>query len=91
MKTLRKGSTFKRVKDTTKADRKALGKLVDSGWSFCDRATWKRECRDKDKNESKTNQHSRVRAAVDVVDWFNLGCDCDQIGVDKIGGAAPQT
>ena len=55
MKTLRKGSTFKRVNDTTKADRKALGKLVDSGWSFCDRATWKRECRDKDKNESKTD------------------------------------
>ena len=55
MKTLRKGDKFKRVQDSTKADREALGKLVDSGWDFCDRATWKRECRDKGKNENKSD------------------------------------
>ena len=58
MKTLRKGGKFKRVKDSTAADCKAIRKLVDSGWSYCDRATQKREVRDKDKNESKTNQRS---------------------------------
>jgi len=55
MKTLRKGEKFKRVKDSTAADCKAIRKLVDSGWSYCDRATWKREVRDKGKDESKTN------------------------------------
>ena len=47
MKTLRKGKEFKRVKDSTVADRKALRKLGDSGWSYCDKATWKKEERDK--------------------------------------------
>ena len=55
MKTLRKGKKFQRVKDSTRADRKAVKKLVDSGWSYCDRATWKREVRDKDKNENKSD------------------------------------
>mgnify|MGYP003146873348 FL=1 len=52
MKTLRKDKEFKRVKDSTVADRKAIRKLADSGWSHCDKVTWKQECRDKDnKNE----------------------------------------
>ena len=50
MKTLRKGDKFKRTQDTTVTDRKALRKLVDSGWSFCDKKTWKEECRDVEKN-----------------------------------------
>ena len=49
MKTLRKGEEFKRVKDSTVADCKALRKLVDSGWSYCDKQTWKKDFRDKDK------------------------------------------
>ena len=54
MKTLRKGEEFKRVKDSTVADCKALRKLVDSGWSYCDKQTWKKEFRDKDKkNEAE--------------------------------------
>ena len=48
MKTLRKNDEFKRVKDSTVADRKAIRKLVDSGWAYCDKTTWKKECRDKD-------------------------------------------
>ena len=55
MKTLRKGEKFKRVKDSTAADCKAISTLVDSGWSYCDRATWKREVRDKEKNERNIN------------------------------------
>ena len=55
MKTLRKGDKFKRVKDSTRSDCEAVKKLVDSGWSYCDRATWKRECRDKGNDESKSN------------------------------------
>jgi hypothetical protein len=47
MMTLRKGEEFKRIKDSTKDDRKAIRKLVDSGWSYCDKQTWKKECRDK--------------------------------------------
>jgi hypothetical protein len=49
MKTLRKGNEFKRVKDSTVADRKAIRKLADSGWAYCDKQTWKKEVRDKDK------------------------------------------
>ena len=53
MKTLRKGDEFRRVKDTTTADHTALYKLIDNGWSYCDRGTWKRNVRDKGKNEEK--------------------------------------
>ena len=45
MKTLRKGDEFKRAKDSTVAHRKAIKKLVDSGWAYCDKTTW-REMRD---------------------------------------------
>ena len=45
MKTLSKGDKFKRVKDSTVAHRKAIRKLVDSGWAYCDKKTW-REMRD---------------------------------------------
>ena len=45
MKTLTKGGEFKRVKDSTVAHRKAIKKLVDSGWVYCDKTTWK-EMRD---------------------------------------------
>ena len=45
MKTLRKGGEFKRVKDSTPDNRKTIRNLVDSGWSFCDKKTW-REMRD---------------------------------------------
>ena len=47
MKTLRKGKEFKRVKDSTVAARKALRKLVASGWSDGDKDTWQKEERDK--------------------------------------------
>ncbi len=53
MKTLRKGGEFKRVKDSTADDREALKKLVDSGWSYCDKETWKKECRDKGKGKKE--------------------------------------
>tara|TARA_Y100001951_G_C11253989_1_gene248235 strand:- start:71 stop:220 length:150 start_codon:yes stop_codon:yes gene_type:complete len=49
MKTLIKGGKFKRVKDSTVAHRKAIRKLVDSGWAYCDKTTWK-EMRDAEKN-----------------------------------------
>lgn len=52
MKTLRKGDKFKRVKDATVDDRKALKTLLGAGWAFCDRSTWKREVRDKDKADA---------------------------------------
>ena len=45
MKTLRKGDKFKRLKDSTVAHCEAIKKLVDSGWSYCDKTTW-REMRD---------------------------------------------
>ena len=45
MKTLSKGNEFKRMKDSTVAHRKAIRKLVDSGWAYCDKKTWK-EMRD---------------------------------------------
>ena len=46
MKTLRKGDEFKRVQDSTVAHRKAIKKLVDSGWGYCDKTTWRKN-RDK--------------------------------------------
>ena len=42
MKTLRKGDEFKRMKDSTVAHRKAIKKLVDRGWEFCDKTTWRK-------------------------------------------------
>jgi len=39
---LRKIDKFKRMKDSTVADRKAIKKLVDSGWAYCDKTTWKK-------------------------------------------------
>jgi hypothetical protein len=49
MKTLSKGSEFKRMKNSTVADREAIKKLVDSGWAYCDKTTW-REMRDAKKD-----------------------------------------
>ena len=49
MKTLRKGDEFKRVKDSTVAHREAIKELVASGWSYCDKATW-RQMRDAKKD-----------------------------------------
>jgi hypothetical protein len=53
MKILRKGDKFKKVADSTHADQKALSTLLGEGWKYCDRTTWKRECRDKGKNVEK--------------------------------------
>jgi hypothetical protein len=52
-KTLRKGDKFKRVPERTQEDRKNISDLLASGWNFCDRATWKRQVRDKGKAEGK--------------------------------------
>ena len=49
MKILRKGDKFQKRKETTVDDRKAIKELVGAGWSYCDKTTWKRECRDKGK------------------------------------------
>ena len=49
MKILRKGDKFQKRKETTVDDRKAIKELVNAGWAYCDKATWKRECRDKGK------------------------------------------
>jgi hypothetical protein len=49
MKILRKGDKFQKRKEATVEDRKAIKELVGAGWSYCDKATWKRECRDKGK------------------------------------------
>ena len=49
MKILRKGHKFQKRKDSTKADIKAIQELVNAGWSYCDKQTWRRECRDKGK------------------------------------------
>ena len=51
MKTLSKGSKFKRMQDSTVAHCEAIKKLVDSGWAYCDKTTW-REMRD-DSSSSK--------------------------------------
>lgn len=53
MKTLRKGDDFKRVPEGTQEDRKNISELLSTGWNFCDRATWKREARDKGKKKKK--------------------------------------
>ena len=56
MKILRKGGKFQKRKEATADDRKAIRELVNAGWSYCDRATWKREVRDKGKSDAeKTN------------------------------------
>ena len=47
MKTLRKGSDFKRVKNKTQDDDKSIKRLLSEGWKYCDKTSWKRECRDK--------------------------------------------
>ena len=49
MKILRKGDKFMKVADSTHADNQALKTLLGEGWKYCDRSTWKRECRDKGK------------------------------------------
>ena len=51
MKILRKGDKFQKRKETTVDDLKAIKELVGAGWSYCDKATWKREVRDKDKTD----------------------------------------
>ena len=43
-----KGKQFKKMSEATKADQKKIADSVAAGWEFCDRATWKRECRDKE-------------------------------------------
>ena len=48
MKTLRKGDEYKRLKNSTKADWSVIKKLVEDGWTFCDKTTW-RKLRGKDK------------------------------------------
>ena len=55
MKILRKGDKFQKRKEATAADRKAIEELINAGWSYCDRTTWKREVRDKDKIDVETN------------------------------------
>ena len=47
MKTLRKGSEFKRVKNKTQDDYASIKRHLAEGWKYCDKATWKREVRDK--------------------------------------------
>jgi hypothetical protein len=47
MKTLRKGSDFKRAKNKTQDDNAAIKRLLSEGWKYCDKTSWKRECRDK--------------------------------------------
>ena len=47
MKTLRKGNEFKRVKNKTQDDHASIKRLLSEGWKYCDKATWKREVRDK--------------------------------------------
>ena len=49
MKILRKGDKFQKRKESTAEERKAIRELVNAGWSYCDRTTWKREVRDKGK------------------------------------------
>ena len=50
MKILRKGDKFQKRKEATAEDRKAIKELINhDGWSYCDKATWKREVRDKGK------------------------------------------
>ena len=41
MKTLRKNNEFKRVKSSTKADWAAIKKLVEDGWKFINKTTWR--------------------------------------------------
>ena len=48
MKTLRKGELYKRMKDSTREQWSAIKKLVEDGWTFCDKTTW-RKLRGKDK------------------------------------------
>ena len=47
MKILRKGDKFQKRKETTVDDRNAIKELVGAGWSYCDKQTWRRECRDR--------------------------------------------
>lgn len=47
MKTLRKGNEFKRVKNKTQDDHASIKRHLGEGWKYCDKATWKREVRDK--------------------------------------------
>jgi hypothetical protein len=42
MKTLRKGDEFKRLKNSTVAHLEAIKELVDSGWVYCDKTTWRK-------------------------------------------------
>jgi hypothetical protein len=42
MKTLSKGGKFKRMEHSTVAHCEAIKKLVDSGWVYCDKTTWRK-------------------------------------------------
>ena len=55
MKILRKGDKFQKRKEATADDRKAIKELVNAGWAYCDKATWKREVRDKGKVDEQEN------------------------------------
>jgi hypothetical protein len=48
VKTLRKGDEFKRVPDSNKKDYVAIQRLVDAGWRFCDKTTWREHRKEKE-------------------------------------------
>lgn len=41
MKTLKRNSEIKRVKDTSKTDIDKMESMLKSGWSFCPKSEWK--------------------------------------------------
>ena len=37
---------FKQMSNSTAADREKIRNSLNAGWEYCDRETWKKECRD---------------------------------------------
>ena len=42
MKSLRKKKEVKRVKDSSHKDQTAIKKLLNEGWEYCDKTTWRK-------------------------------------------------
>lgn len=57
MKSLRKKKEVKRVKDSSHKDQTAIKKLLNEGWEYCDKTTWRKligKAKEKEAKEKKS-------------------------------------
>lgn len=54
MKTLKKNSEFRRMKDSSNEDNRRIDEMLKSGWNYCSKSEWRQATRkDEPKVEKK--------------------------------------